>query len=184
MRDYMRFKSGNGPDPRIGRTTTSFGTTKRHIHRDTWTPEEDAYLGLDTDAEVARALGKTAKSVNKRRTRLGIPAARGRMVETRVEEKSGYISIGLRDDDPLRQFARSGGYMLEHRLVMARHLGRPLTSDEFVHHRNGIKADNTFGNLELWTRSHPDGQRVEEVLAWAREFVARYDDVFWGDIRR
>ena len=30
--------------------------------------------------------------------------------------------------------------------------------------------------LELWIVSQPPGQRVEDVLAWAREIVRRYDD--------
>lgn len=85
---------------------------------------------------------------------------------------SGYILIFVGRGEP---GASKSGHILEHRKVMQDILGRPLLPAENVHHKNGIKDDNRPENLELWTRSQPHGQRVEDKIRWAREFLAFYE---------
>ena len=71
----------------------------------------------------------------------------------RKQHKDGYIGIKVLESDPhydiLNPMAKYGGYVLEHRMVIARNLNRTLMSNEIVHHLNGIRTDNRLENLCL-----------------------------------
>jgi len=69
----------------------------------------------------------------------------------RQKQNDGYVLVWLDSNDFLALMADHRGYVLEHRLVMARHLGRCLHHWEVVHHKNGVRDDNRLENLKLAT---------------------------------
>lgn len=86
----------------------------------------------------------------------------------RAVSSSGYVVLSTAVGGVKRQVA-------EHRWIMEQLIGRELLPEESVHHINGVRDDNRIENLELWSSSHPSGQRVVDKLAWAKSILALYE---------
>jgi len=89
-----------------------------------------------------------------------------------MKRTDGYLYEGVEN----HPYATKGGYVLQHRLVMERKLGRYLLPSETVHHKNGIRDDNDEDNLELKVGAHGQGITVKDAKTWAREILERYKD--------
>jgi len=80
----------------------------------------------------------------------------------------GYIRVYLSSADPFYEMCSekgvTTGYILEHRLVMARALNRCLSSKEIVHHLNGIRNDNRPENLALVNKQNHQHNTLVKVL--------------------
>lgn len=54
---------------------------------------------------------------------------------------------------PNHPHPNSGAYVFRYRLVVERHLGRYLSPDEIVHHKNNDPSDDRIENLEVMSQS-------------------------------
>lgn len=73
------------------------------------------------------------------------------------KSSDGYILVWVDPTSPFASMRNKYGYVKEHRLIMAKCLGRCLTKEELIHHEGikypigslGNKQDNRIENLKL-----------------------------------
>ena len=125
-------------------------------------------MGLKKDREANKAVRSRARSGSRGANWHG----------GRKKNKKGHVLV-MRKGHPM---ADSAGYVMEHRLIMAEYLGRPLEKNEVVHHLNGVKDDNRIENLKLMTNSehsslhHKGAKREGEALKNIRKGIKKRDE--------
>lgn len=125
-------------------------------------------LGRTLHGGTSQSCGCRCRDLALARTGTKSPGWKG----GRRTTKCGYIQVQA----PENPNAQKSGYVPEHRLIMESMIGRNLYPEETVHHKNGIRDDNRSENLELWNSRQPKGQRVSDLLEWAKEIIRFYGE--------
>lgn len=169
----------------VGQLADGFGVTRRTVYnaldrcgvnRTGRRPGPRKATFTETEKEQIRALRVAGWSKERVADRLGTSQMRIRAfldgeglparirrydAKDRIVTAQGYAYVLVSADDPLRAMAgRRDGYVLEHRVVMARSLGRLLRAEETVHHTDGDRLNNQIGNLQLRQGKHGKGVRM------------------------
>ena len=143
------------------------------------------YLARRPVQDIAREYGCSMPTVYRRLKELGITRNRSQAIMGHTpwnkqgwyKDSQGYIYVQLDKDSPFLSMITGARYVREHRLVMAKYLGRSLERWEVVHHHNGIKDDNRIENLELYpnqgnhlamTRLQAENEQLKQELGECR----------------
>ena len=134
-----------------------------------WAEWQIDYLVIHYPSEraedIAVIIGKSKSGVHHKAHQLGLHKDRDEFFAVRSKAKSGENSGNFKGyrrrttkgyiacycpDHPM---ATKNGLVMEHRVVMEKHLGIYIPEGFSVHHINGVKDDNKIENLALMTKS-------------------------------
>jgi len=134
-------------------------------HSRKYKPTEKQIAAWKTNGKKLSTYPATIAALKNNKRSLG---KRAREYEFGGHEKKradGYIKVYVPD----HPHATKDGYVMKHRLIMERHIGRILEEDESVHHVNHIRDDNRIENLRLMTKREHMAMHMRERYAKRRE---------------
>ena len=142
-----------------------------------WTKEDTQWLVDNYETlgvvKCAEHLGRSQSAILHKVVAMGIANRRGGNRKARTYNYGGYECVSTTE-----------GRYYTHRKVMEEFLGRPLTSDEIVHHKNGNRMDNRIENLEITTRTEHQGVYHKDDLESRRDkHTGRFMGYGGGDAR-
>jgi len=169
LAELVRRHGGNKVTVRDTLRRAGVNTTRKR--EKFWTPERDAWLieqrqvAGRTIKSIADEIGYSDASVGIRLRRLiPVPHRQGENHHSwtggRSVNAQGYSLVTPTSEEAALCPPMGNGYVLEHRLVMAKVLGRPLLPTETVHHIDNDKSNNQPSNLQLRQGNHGNGSVI------------------------
>lgn len=93
----------------------------------------------------------------------------GREMPKRIS-KLGYIQLFI----PEHPNARGDGYVFEHTWIVAKAMNKPVPEGSHIHHVNGVKSDNSPGNLVVCS------DQYHKLLHYRQRAKAECGHANWG----
>lgn len=120
--------------------------------------------------KIGKLCGKSSKNIEHWFKKFGFKARQygggennPRWKGGRVFDSRGYVRIF----HPKPHAYKTQKYVLEHILVVEKHIGRKLVKPEVVHHLNGNPGDNNWWNLTVFpsNKEHKQFEQLTESFA-------------------
>lgn len=118
------------------------------------------------------SVGKGLCSLHWQRKKSGLPMDYVKETGKTYISSDGYVVEYM----PGHMQSDKDGKVLQHRRIYSEIIGRKLYRYENIHHKNGNRQDNRIENLELWITKQPSGQKVEDLVEWAKWIILEYSN--------